>query len=245
VTVWAAAAFVCLVFLTSAFSGVFGMAGGLVLLWVLLMLLPTATAIAVQGIIQLTSNGARAWISREFIDWKISAIAATGLIVSAIVFLAVSYSPDLAVVSISIGLMPLLVWIPKSWFVFDASRPAHAFWCGIVAGSLNVGIGTSGPSIDIFFVRTMMDRRGVIATKAFLQASSHVIKILFYLHTSRTLFASEWLLVLAAAPFAIGGTSAGAAILRRLTDESFRKWTRVIVTVVGGAYLARGVSLLW
>jgi len=48
------------VLLTSTLSGVFGMAGGLVLLAVLLTLLPVATAIAVQGAIQARGPGSRA-----------------------------------------------------------------------------------------------------------------------------------------------------------------------------------------
>ena len=54
------AAVAALVFGTSVVSGVFGMAGGLVLLGSLLALLPVATAIAVQGAIQTVANGSRA-----------------------------------------------------------------------------------------------------------------------------------------------------------------------------------------
>ena len=62
------------VFLTSTLSGVFGMAGGLVLLAILFTILPVATAIAVQGAIQIVANGSRAWFSREHIDWRVLAI---------------------------------------------------------------------------------------------------------------------------------------------------------------------------
>lgn len=41
------------VLLTSTLSGVFGMVGGMVLLWLLLLAFPVTTGIAVQGILQL------------------------------------------------------------------------------------------------------------------------------------------------------------------------------------------------
>lgn len=240
----AALLFICFVFMTSMFSGVFGTAGGLILLWGLLLILPPATAIAIQGFIQLTANASRAWVSRSFIDPRISAIATLGLLASAFIFVFVDYSPSLVNVSIAIGLLPVLVWIPKSWLRLDASRPFHAFLAGFFAGAMNIGIGTSGPVIDIFFIRTSMDRRVVIATKAFLQTISHLIKIIFYMESLRSIGLFEWVAIMGAAPAAFVGTALGAVILGRLTDVSFRKWTRLVVTLVGGFYLTRGILLL-
>src|SRR5690606_15582298 len=54
------------VFLTSLLSGIFGMAGGLILLWVLLFLFPVGPAIAIHGVIQAVANGSRAWFSRAY-----------------------------------------------------------------------------------------------------------------------------------------------------------------------------------
>jgi uncharacterized membrane protein YfcA len=52
-------------FCTSILSGIFGMAGGMILLAALMTVMPVATAIAVQGVIQLIANGSRAIFSRE------------------------------------------------------------------------------------------------------------------------------------------------------------------------------------
>ncbi|RYE68653.1 MAG: sulfite exporter TauE/SafE family protein, partial [Rhizobiaceae bacterium] len=79
------------VFLTSLLSGIFGMAGGLILLWVLLFLYPVGTAIAIQGVIQMVSNGSRAWFSRAYIDWKILSILCSGVAVSALILFLTSY----------------------------------------------------------------------------------------------------------------------------------------------------------
>ena len=90
-------AFVALaVFATSALSGVFGMAGGLVLLAILLAMLPVATAIAVQGAIQIVANGSRAWFSRAHIDWRVLGVISTGLAAAGLLLYILRYTPDLA-----------------------------------------------------------------------------------------------------------------------------------------------------
>lgn len=236
--------FVAVVFLTSTLSGVFGMAGGLVLLWFLLLSFPATTAIAVHGVIQLTSNASRAWLSRYFIIWRIVAIMTTGVVLAALGLLMISYTPNVAIVSLLIGLMPIMVWMPKTWIHFDASRPGHALVCGFAAGGLTIAAGLAGPLIDIFFIRTALDRRAVVATKAMIQVVAHIIKILFYLGAALSLSRGEWTIILLAAPLAIIGTNAGNAILKRLTDANFRAWTRWIVTAIGAFYFLQGLTMV-
>jgi uncharacterized membrane protein YfcA len=232
------------VFLTSLLSGIFGMAGGLILLWVLLFLFPVSTAIAIHGVIQMVSNGSRAWFSRAYIDYRILGILGLGLVISSIILLVVDYQPDLIVVSIAIGLMPILVWMPVSKLRLDASKPLHALACGLIAGALTVGVGVSGPTIDIFFIRTTMDRRKVIATKAAVQVASHATKVVFYWNAASELPTTEWIAVLVAAPIAILGARAGNDILQKMTDQNFRAWTRWIVTGVGAVYFTQGLLKL-
>ena len=238
------AALLVAVFFTSMLSGVFGMAGGLVLLGILLAILPVSTAIAVQGAIQIIANGSRAFFSRAFIDWTILGIICLGLLVAGIALFILRYTPNLATVCIAIGLLPILVWIPQSWLALDASKPHHAFACGLLGGGLNLAVGVSGPTVDIFFIRTMMDRRKIIATKAATQVISHAAKVVFYWNAAMVLTPLEWAAIALAAPFAIAGTSAGHWILQRLTDANFRAWTRWIVTAIGIFYLIRGLTLL-
>ncbi len=68
------------------------------------------------------------------------------------------------------------------------------------SGGLTIAAGVSGPLIDIFFVRSHMDRRQVVATKAMIQVVAHSIKIIFYLGAALALSAGEWAMVLLAAP---------------------------------------------
>ena len=52
---------------TAFLSGLFGMAGGMILIGVLLMLMPLPTAMVLHAITQMASNGWRAFLWREHI----------------------------------------------------------------------------------------------------------------------------------------------------------------------------------
>ena len=243
-SIWIGLAMLAAVFTTSAISGVFGMAGGLILLALLLIILPVGTAIAVQGVIQIVANGSRAIMSRKFIDWRILGTMMLGLATAGVILWIARYTPALATVYVAVGLMPILVWIPASWLQLDAAKPLHAFACGFIGGGLNLTVGVSGPSIDIFFIRTTLDRRTVVATKAAMQVLSHIAKVVFYWQATMVLTSIEWGAVALAAPFAIAGTSAGYWVLQHMTDVNFRVWMRWIVTGIGGYYLMQGVLLV-
>jgi uncharacterized membrane protein YfcA len=243
-SIWVGIALLVAVYATSTLSGIFGMAGGLILLGILLLILPVGTAIAVQGAIQIVSNGSRAFLSRRFIDWRVLAIICTGLFAAGVLLFTLRYIPDLATVYIVVGILPILVWIPAHWLALDAQKPLHAFICGFVAGGLNLAVGVSGPTVDIFFIRTPMDRRKIIATKAATQVISHAAKIVFYWDAAMVLSPGEWGAVAISAPLAIAGASTGYWVLQRMSDTNFKAWTRWIVTVVGIYYLIQGILLV-
>src|SRR3954449_11999728 len=54
---------------TAFLSGLFGMAGGMILIGVLLMLMPLPTAMVLHAITQMASNGWRAFLWRGGIPW--------------------------------------------------------------------------------------------------------------------------------------------------------------------------------
>lgn len=232
------------VFVTATISGIFGMAGGLILLALLLLILPVGTAIAVQGIIQIIANGSRAWMSRKFINWRILGMLLLGLLSAGILLSILRYKPDRTTVYITIGLLPVLVWIPRAWLHLDAAKPLHAWACGFMGGGLNLAVGVSGPTIDIFFIHTTLDRRAIVATKAAMQVMSHLAKVIFYWQAALMLSGPEWGAVILATPFSIAGTSAGYIILQRMNDVNFRVWMRWVVTAIGIYYLTQGVALV-
>ena len=80
---------------TSFISGIFGMAGGMLLIGFLLVLLPVPVAMVFHGVIQIAANGWRAWLWRHHVRWSVvlqfgsgAAAFATPAMTMAIVFVA-------------------------------------------------------------------------------------------------------------------------------------------------------------
>mgnify|MGYP001219266063 CR=1 FL=1 len=55
---------------TAFLSSIFGMLGGLILMGILVSLMKVGPAMILHGLIQMTSNGYRAWLNRKDINWK-------------------------------------------------------------------------------------------------------------------------------------------------------------------------------
>lgn len=234
--------------ITAFISGIFGMAGGLILMGVLTALLPVATAMIVHGAIQMVSNGWRAWLLRGHIDWKVFVRYLAGSVVAVILLFLVAWRPDKTMVYLMLGLIPLLVWIPKSMVDLDIQKPGQAEGAAVVVQSLNTLAGVSGPLLDLMFVRTDMTRQAIVGTKAVTQVVAHLVKIAFW---SVPLLAASgisamppvWLLALAI-PLSMTGTWLGGLVLERMNDVDFKRWMRWLVTVIGVVYLARAAGLL-
>lgn len=226
--------------ITSIMSGVFGMAGGLLLMGALTLVLPVSAAFITHGLIQIFANGWRAWLHRAHVQWRVIGVYAAGCALAFILVRQVRYSPDRELVFLALGLVAMLVWIPAKWLRLDAARPVDGLICGLGVTGLNLLAGVAGPLLDIFFVRTAMTRHQIVATKATTQVLSHVAKVVLYgaplLTASGGTQVAPWFVGLAI-PFSMLGTVIGGRILERMTDRGFLTWTRWIITAIGVWYL--------
>lgn len=230
---------------TSFVSGIFGMAGGLMLMGVLAFLLPVSAAMVVHGTIQSVSNGWRAILWHRWIDWRILGLYLIGSAAAAALLFAFMIRLPEAWLFIVLGLVPGLLWLPLKQFALDARKTSHAVASGVGVTGLGIVAGVSGPLLDVFYVTTDMDRRTVVATKAATQVVAHGFKIAYYIvpaMAAEALAEPYWLL--AAIPMAMLGTTLGAQVLKRMSDIQFRNATKWIVTVLGAIYVVRGILLL-
>ena len=238
---------VAMALLTALLSGVFGMAGGLVLMGALAIVLPVQAAFVTHGLLQLAANGWRAILHRRHVRWDIVGWYALASLCAGLVAAALAFAPSKPVLFLLLGLVPFLTWLPPGWIALDAARPAQAFLSGLSVTGLNLTAGVAGPLLDIFFVRTELSRHAIVATKAATQVFSHLAKILVY-GTPLLAGAAEglppsWVFAIAI-PLSLVGTVAGGRILDRMSDVNFRRATRWIVTAVGVTYLLRAAQLM-
>ncbi len=229
---------------SSFVSALFGMAGGMVLLGVLLVYFDVATGMVLFSIIQLGTNGWRAIHWRKFVLWPIFWWYILGAVIAFAAMRTLAFVPDKALVYLMLGAMPFAVEaLPASW------RP-NIEWRGVplVTGFFTTIIqflsGVGGLFLDIFFQKSRLDRKTTNATKAVAQSFSHVLRGLYFgsLADVGEISITLWG---PAVIIAIIGAMLAPFVLERMTDHSFRQWTRGIIFAIASVYLVRGGYILW
>lgn len=245
---FAAAIILVTVLVTSFISGVFGMAGGIIFMGVLAALVPVATAMIVHGAVQMVSNGYRAFLWRDHIDWHVFRRYALGSVLAVGLLFALSWRPDKQMVYVLLGCVAMLVWLPKTLLDLDIQKRFQAEGAGFVVQSLNTIAGVSGPLLDQFFVHTDMTRHAIVATKAVTQVLAHFVKIVFW-STPAIMAAGlqalpPWWLIAAAAPLSMLGTTLGGKVLDRMSDVNFKRGMKYLVTAIGAVMLMKAAGWL-
>ena len=88
---------------TAFLSGLFGMAGGMILIGVLLMLMPLPTAMVLHAITQMASNGWRAFLWRAHIRWRPVFVYLIGCALALGVWSIARYVPDKPIALLLLG----------------------------------------------------------------------------------------------------------------------------------------------
>ena len=236
---------------TAVLSGVIGMAGGVVLMAVLVTLLPVASAMVLHGAVQATSNGARFLFLREHVMWGILPFYAAGALVAVLLFVWVAFVPDPALVLILVGSFPWLARLVPTLRGLDVRRPLTGAACGATVTAAQLLAGASGPLLDAFYLRTDVDRRSIVATKALTQAAGHVVKIGYYAWVSAAVLdefsdagISIWLVVVAVL-LAVLGARIGTRLLERFDDRQFRRVTGWVILGLGALCIVKGARDLF
>lgn len=242
VAAFLAVAVVC----TSFLSGMFGMAGGLILMGLLVLVVPVAPAMMLHGAAQLASNGSRAWLWRTHIRWKGLGFYLVGSILPVAAFVWLAFEANKATVLLVLGTTPMAAMLLPARIRPDAERAFDGIVCGMVCTSLQLLAGVSGPILDVFFTGSKINRKELVATKAAFQTFGHMLKIVYF---GRFVTIGEGgipLLALAAAVvLAVAGTNLSRRVLEAMSDVQFRAWTTRLIIAIGTVYTCQGLWLLW
>ena len=241
------------VLLTSTLSGVLGMAGGLVLMAVLLALLPVPGAMLLHGATQAMANGSRAWMLRKHIAWGIMPPYVAGSAFATMLFVMLRIVPDTNIVLIMVGSFP---WLARASVLIrgprlgglDVTQPWTAAICGALVTPAQLLAGASGPLLDVFYVRATLDRHQIVATKALTQTLGHVIKSTYYLalFTSAATKDISPTVVAGSLVAAWIGTRIGTLLLARMSDGQFRSASQMLILAVGSFCIIEGMyGLVW
>jgi uncharacterized membrane protein YfcA len=237
-------------FLTAILSGIFGMAGGLILMTVLLGLMPVAAAMSVHACIQLVSNGWRCFLWRRHIAWQVLPPYFAGMVAGFCIMLMVRFIPDKSVVFLTMGAVPLLAMAGERYITLYITNKIHTFFAATILTFVQMTAGVVGPLLDLLYNNAPLTRKEIVGTKAFTQSAMHLTRLAYFgslvpLITGNAVWPNSipgW-----AIPgfmvAAIAGTSAAGIILHRISDLGFKRATRILVTIVCLYCLGQGIWL--
>ena len=223
-------------FATSMLSAVVGMAGGIILLSVMLLFLDPLVAIPLHGVIQLVSNGSRTLIQRAHVRWSIIGSHGVLLLPMSIVGLHIARALSPPVARLLIGVFVLVAtWAPALLLMGthpESTEPRRRFLLlGGVVGIVNMTVGAAGPLIAPFFLNLGLSRQAIIGTKAATQALGHLVKIAVFGFAG---FAyPEYALPLALlCVTVIAGTWIGSHLLEYVSELWFTRLFKTALTLV-------------
>jgi uncharacterized membrane protein YfcA len=229
---------------SSFISGVFGMAGGMILLGVLLSYFDVATGMILFSIIQLFANGWRVVLWRHYVRWPIFGWYVLGAAVSFTFMWMIAFVPDKATVFLALGLMPFAIELLPAAMRPNIEWRGVPLLTGLVTTVIQIMAGVGGLFLDIFFQKSVLDRKTTNATKAVAQTFSHVVRAVYF-GTLSGVGDLPFAMIGPAILLAIAGTSLAPRVIERMTDHGFRQWSRAVILAISVVYLVRAAWLMW
>lgn len=238
---------------TAILSGILGMAGGMILMGVFAWTLPVGAAMMLHGLTQAVSNGYRAILNRNDIQWGLLTGYAVGAAGALALFAAISFVPDKKTVFLVLGAIPFAALAIPKQFTLDITKSGASPACGFIVTSFHLTAGVSGPMLDVFYVKSPLTRHQVVASKAVTQTLSHLLKLVYFGLIVGALAADAangealslpWYVFAMVIPLAMIGTTLGKKVLDKMSDHHFRRWSQAILLVIGAVFIIRGLALL-
>ncbi len=157
--------------LTAGVSAVLGMAGGIMLLAVMLLFIEPAYAIPVHSIIQLTSNSSRVVIHAKKIRREVLLPFSLLLLPAGFLTVPLVQHAPADALRFGIGVFVIIATWKKRWLLLGADparipvTPRFAL-VGAVAGAIGPVVGATGPFIAPFMLGIGLDRVVMLLTNS-------------------------------------------------------------------------------
>lgn len=235
------AALLAVVVLGLAKGGLSGV--GMLVVPVMALVISPVQAAAIVLPLLLVSDAISLWTWRGVWDRRTLVLMLPGAVIGiGIGWLTAAMVSD-AAVRLIVGVIAVafvLRWLTQSAASRAAAQPEHAgkagFW-GAVAGYTSFVAHAGGPPYQVYTVPLGMDARLYTGTSVVFFAVVNVIKVVPYIALGQ-FDAANLTTSAVLAPVAVVCTLLGAAIIRRMSTETFYTITYALAFVVG-------VKLIW
>jgi uncharacterized protein len=226
-------------FFTSALTAAFGLGGGVAMLALMGLFVPVSSLIPVHGAVQLGSNSGRAWHQRANVRMDVAVPFIAGSIVGAVAgaFIVVQL-PD-AFLKLVLGVFIIAVTWTKIPGLNRLGRAGLALASAVLALT-TMFVGATGPLLSSVFAQIFPnDRKALVATHGAAMTVQHGLKIVVFGLAGFAFW--QWLPLIAVMVLSgFLGTVYGTRWLDRLPEATFRKWFRIVITVLALDLLRRG-----
>lgn len=238
--------------ITSMVSAILGMAGGIMLLAVMLCFMTHAESIPTHAVVQIASNGTRAMafinnVDRSaFVRFLIGVIPGAGIGMYLLWWLG---EPDQSepYLKTLIGVFILIAtYLPRPK---GGPTTASKWWdfpvMGLAAGTAALTVGAVGPLIAPLFARRGFAKDRLIATKATCQLATHFLKIPAFIWLRDLDLTKLGPLALVMILMVIPGTLIGKKFLQGISEKGFTIAYRVALTAAGLKILVIDGIMSW
>lgn len=222
--------------ISSAITAAMGIGGGILLLTIMAGIVPIAALIPVHGLVQLGSNGSRAVMTRDHIEWSLCKRFLIGAMMGAIAASLIVIQLPLQWIELAVASFILyMVWGPKP------AKQQLSYKGQFLAGSFttiaSMFVGATGPLVAAFIHRNGMDKLPTTATFATCMSGQHLLKMLVFSVVGFSFW--QWLpIVLLMICSGIVGTWLGLKVLKRTPSQYFSYIFKGVITVLS-------LRLLW
>jgi uncharacterized membrane protein YfcA len=240
---WEAAGLIIFSYITSAVSATFGLGGGVMMLVAMASIMPALAVIPVHGAVQAGSNGGRAWMLREHINWSIFKYFLIGSVIGAAAASQVVVALPRDVLRLILGLFVLyIVWgpKPKTREIGDiAYIPV-----GIGTTFASMFVGATGLLIGAFMPPGKLGRMTTVSMQAVCAMLQHALKILVFGMLGFAFW--EWVpLVIAMIATGFLGTFTGKTLLERIPEKAFGYLFKGLLTILSIRLISLAALELW
>lgn len=216
---------------TSALSGMTGMAGGVIFLSLVASVMDAGLAVPLHAAVQLVSNASRLIFFMRYIRWSVVGFFVLGMLPGAVIGIGIFSLLDEHVIKLSMGLFILLMVFAPLEKSEREGRYSVFVPVGFIAGLLGIFFGSTGPLTARFFLRGDISKEELVGTKASCQALTHLVKIPLFGFIGVNVFQFGVVLVYLALAVVVG-TFIGMKSLHRISETVFRKIFKALLTML-------------
>lgn len=227
-----AASFLLIVFagLTSALTAAVGAGGGVLLLAVLALTLPTSAIIPVHGLVQFGSNFIRALMLFKHIQWQLFAVFVPGVMLGAYLASLFLIALPLNILQLSIaGFILFLTWGPKIPSL--ALGRLGTFFAGLLTSFLSMFVGATGPLVTAFVKQQHSQPIKIVANFSAFMSAQHLPKAIIF--GAAGFVFKDWLLLIALMVLSGAlGTWLGLKVMQRMSTDKFKLLINLVLTLL-------------